>query len=60
MTLQDGSTALTIAVEAGHKDVGVLLYKHMNLSRGSSPYSSVRSVTGIRRQEEYVNKQDVT
>ncbi|XP_045619164.2 KN motif and ankyrin repeat domains 1 isoform X2 [Procambarus clarkii] len=38
----DGSTALTIAVEAGNKDVGVLLYKHMNLSRGSSPYSSVR------------------
>ncbi|KAK8751734.1 hypothetical protein OTU49_010004, partial [Cherax quadricarinatus] len=38
----DGSTALTIAVEAGNKDVGVLLYKHMNLSRGASPYSSIR------------------
>lgn len=45
---QDGSTALTIAVEAGHRDVGVLLYKHLNLSRGSSPYSSVRWVCVCR------------
>ncbi|KAF4523385.1 hypothetical protein B566_EDAN013467 [Ephemera danica] len=41
---QDGSTALNIAMEAGHRDVGVLLYAHQHFSsRGSSPYSSLKS-----------------
>lgn len=36
---QDGSTALSIAMEAGHKDVGVQLYAHVNFSKQSSPVS---------------------
>ena len=38
----DGLTALSVAMEAGHRDVGVLLYANMSFSRGSSPYSSMR------------------
>ncbi|KAG0422649.1 hypothetical protein HPB47_001539 [Ixodes persulcatus] len=33
----DGSTALTIAMEAGHKDTALLIYASSNFSRGSSP-----------------------
>ena len=33
--LQDGSTALSIAMEAGHRDIGVLLYAHVNFKAGS-------------------------
>ena len=32
---QDGSTAMSIAMEAGHRDVGVLLYAHVNFKQGS-------------------------
>jgi hypothetical protein len=39
----DGLTALAVAMEAGHRDLGVLLYANTSLSRGASPYSSVRS-----------------
>merc|ERR1719259_1165131 len=40
---RDGCTALSVAVEAGHKDVGVLLYKHLKLGKGGvSPYSSLK------------------
>ena len=38
----DGLTALAVAMEAGHRDVGVVLYANMSFSRGSSPYSSMR------------------
>ena len=38
----DGLTALAVAMEAGHRDVGVLLYANMTFSRGSSPYSSMK------------------
>ncbi|PSN40635.1 hypothetical protein C0J52_21102 [Blattella germanica] len=38
----DGSSALNIAMDAGNKDIGVLLYAHEHFSRGSSPYTSLR------------------
>lgn len=38
----DGLTALAVAMEAGHRDVGVVLYASTSASRGSSPYSSMR------------------
>lgn len=38
--LQDGSTALSIALEAGHKDIAVLLYAHVNFSKTQSPVST--------------------
>ncbi|XP_026531375.1 KN motif and ankyrin repeat domain-containing protein 1 isoform X2 [Notechis scutatus] len=34
---QDGSTALSIALDAGHKDIAVLLYAHVNFSKTQSP-----------------------
>jgi len=37
--LQDGSTAITIAMEAGHREIGILLYAHLNFKPGS-PVSS--------------------
>ncbi|RVE67721.1 hypothetical protein OJAV_G00084650 [Oryzias javanicus] len=33
----DGSSALSIALEAGHKDIAVLLYAHVNFSKAQSP-----------------------
>lgn len=39
--LQDGSTALSIALEAGHKDIAVLLYAHVNFAKAQSPVSVV-------------------
>ena len=35
--VQDNSTALSIAMDAGHKDAGVLLYAHVNFGPGHSP-----------------------
>jgi hypothetical protein len=35
--MQDGSTALSIAVENGHRDVGVLIYAHLNYGRKGTP-----------------------
>lgn len=40
--LQDGSTALKISLEAGYRDIGVLLYAHEHMSRNKSPYASLR------------------
>lgn len=34
---QDESNALSIALEAGHKDIAVLLYAHVNFSKAQSP-----------------------
>lgn len=31
--LQDSSTALSIAVENGHRDIGLLIYAHLNHAR---------------------------
>ncbi|GFQ86584.1 KN motif and ankyrin repeat domain-containing protein 2 [Trichonephila clavata] len=39
----DDCNALTIAMEAGHKDIGLLIYTNMNFSRGSSPYSTLKT-----------------
>lgn len=39
--LKDGSTALSIALEAGHKDIAVLLYAHVNFAKAQSPVSVV-------------------
>lgn len=36
---QDESSALSIALEAGHKDIAVLLYAHVNFSKAQSPVS---------------------
>ena len=32
---QDNSTALSIAMEANHREIGVLLYAHINFKQGS-------------------------
>lgn len=40
---QDESTALSIALEAGHKDIAVLLYAHVNFSKAQSPVSAFPS-----------------
>ena len=43
-SLQDGSTALKISLEAGYRDIGVLLYAHEHITRNTktSPYTSLR------------------
>lgn len=46
--LQDGSTALSIALEAGHKDIAVLLYAHVNFAKAQSPVSVVHRLTATR------------
>lgn len=40
--MQDGSSALKISLEAGYRDIGVLLYAHEHMSRNRSPYGSLR------------------
>lgn len=41
---QDGSTALSIAMEAGHKEIGIALYaKQHILSRENSPFNLSKS-----------------
>jgi hypothetical protein len=35
LPFKDGSTAMSIAMEAGHRDIGVLLYAHSNCRPGS-------------------------
>lgn len=38
--VQDGSTALSIAMEAGHREIGIALYaKQHILSRENSPFN---------------------
>lgn len=42
--IQDGSTALSIAMEAGHKEIGIALYAKQHIvSRENSPYNLVKS-----------------
>lgn len=40
---QDGSSALKISLEAGYRDIGVLLYAHEYMIKNKSPYTSLRS-----------------
>ena len=42
--LQDQSNALSIALEAGHKDIAVLLYAHVNFSKAQSPVGSTNTL----------------
>jgi len=42
---QDGSTALKIAMEAGHRHIGVLLYAHERNLHGSSKVKRSRSTS---------------
>jgi hypothetical protein len=42
--LQDGSTALSIAVENGHRDVAVLIYAHLNYGRKLKDNNSSPSI----------------
>ena len=37
--MQDGSTAMSIAMDAGHRDVGVMLYAHVNFHSPSQTVS---------------------
>jgi len=46
--MQDGSTAMSIAMEAGHRDVGVMLYAHVNF------HSPSQSQT-VSRRYPFVN-----
>lgn len=39
--LQDGSTALSIALEASQNDIAVLLYAHLNFAKPPSPVSAL-------------------
>ncbi len=39
--LQDGSTALSIALEASQNDIAVLLYAHLNFAKPPSPVSTL-------------------
>lgn len=41
--VQDESNALSIALEAGHKDIAVLLYAHVNFSKAQSPVRAASS-----------------
>lgn len=41
---QDGSTALSIALEASQNDIAVLLYAHLNFSKPPSPVSSLTHI----------------
>lgn len=41
--LQDGSNALSIALEASHNDTAVLLYAHMNYAKNQSAVVSLYS-----------------
>lgn len=41
--IQDGSTALKISLEAGFRDIGVLLYAHEYMIKNKSPYTSLRN-----------------
>ena len=49
-TLQDESNALSIALEAGHKDIAVLLYAHVNFSKAQSPVSPHHALTLFKMQ----------
>lgn len=40
--LQDESTTLSIALEAGHNDIAVLLYAHANFSKGQTGLAGSR------------------
>lgn len=48
--IQDGSTALKISLEAGYRDIGVLLYAHEYMIKNKSPYTSLRSAGGRSRK----------
>jgi len=48
---QDGSTALSIAMDEGHRDIGVLLYAHMNAGRHTSPVPLCR--INKRQQQQH-------
>lgn len=41
---QDGSTALSIALEASQNDIAVLLYAHLNFAKPPSPVSKVTCI----------------
>ena len=51
---QDGSTALSIAMEAGHRDVGVLLYAHVNFKGSPVSYSGLIYQTGSEHVEGFL------
>lgn len=42
LRLQEDSTGLSIALEAGHNDIAVLLYAHANFSKGQTGTSGSR------------------
>lgn len=48
---QDGSTALKISLEAGHRDIGVLLYAHEHITRAKSS-----NYTSLPRKKKNANK----
>lgn len=48
--LQDGSTALSIALEASQNDIAVLLYAHLNFAKPPSPVSPLTHCTHNRKK----------
>lgn len=50
LCLQDGSNALSIALEAAHNDTAVLLYAHMNYAKTQTPAVSSFSRLAVALQ----------
>lgn len=51
---QDGSSALSIALEASQNDIAVLLYAHLNFAKPPSPVSSLRHLLYLSLTESLV------
>lgn len=52
LSIQDGSSALKISLEAGFRDIGVLLYAHEYMTKNKSPYTSLRSGGRSRKHSQ--------
>lgn len=60
LSLQDESNALSIALEAGHKDIAVLLYAHVNFSKAQSPVRPHHSLHLTKPPSNYTSVLHVT
>lgn len=52
--LQDGSTALSIALEASQNDIAVLLYAHLNFAKPPSPVRTTHVLDTIMQTKHAV------
>lgn len=49
---QDGSTALSIAVENGHRDIGVLIYAHLNYGQSHKSDANTTAEPILKNESE--------